>query len=157
LERTSIRISKLKIKHLIDSILTLLKNEINANKVNITLEVNDVEITADFDGLSIALRNIVENAIKFSRQLQAPEIKIVLKENVYSWVISVADNGIGFDMKYHNRIFQIFQRLNLPESYKGTGIGLAMVNKSMERMGGKVWAESKPGSGAIFYIKLPKV
>jgi PAS domain S-box-containing protein len=157
LERTSIRISKLKIKHLIDSILTLLKNEITANKVNITLEVNDVEITADFNGLSIVLRNIVENAIKFSRHTQPPEIKIVLLENVHSWLISVADNGIGFDMKYHDRIFQIFQRLNLPESYKGTGIGLAMVYKSVERMGGKVWAESKPGSGAIFYIELPKI
>ena len=60
------------------------------------------------------------------------------------------DNGIGFDMKYHDRIFNIFQRLHLPEEYEGTGIGLAMVHKAMNRMNGKIWAESEPGKGTCF-------
>jgi light-regulated signal transduction histidine kinase (bacteriophytochrome) len=118
--------------------------------------VGNCEIDTDYDGLSIVLRNLLENAIKFSSKVQSPQIKINLKENVNSWAIAVEDNGIGFDMKYHDRIFEIFQRLNLPEQYGGTGIGLAMVSKSVERMCGKVWAESSPGNGAKFYIEIPK-
>lgn len=156
LERGALRITKLKIKSLVESILLLLKNDIKTKNVNLIVDVPDCEIIADYDGLAIALRNIVENAIKFSGSTVSPEIKIELKENLYSWVISVKDNGIGFDMKYHDRIFEIFQRLILPEQYKGTGIGLAMVGKSMERMGGKVWAESQPGKGAVFYLEIQK-
>jgi light-regulated signal transduction histidine kinase (bacteriophytochrome) len=99
---------------------------------------------------------LLENAIKFSAKVESPQINILLKENVNSWVLIVEDNGIGFDMKYHNRIFEIFQRLNLPEQYAGTGIGLAMVHKSVERMNGKIWAESSPGNGAKFYLEIPK-
>jgi len=68
----------------------------------------------------------------------------------------VRDNGIGFDMKYHDRIFEIFQRLHRLEEYPGTGIGLALVKKAMQRMGGRVWAESVPGEGATFYLSLPR-
>ncbi len=68
----------------------------------------------------------------------------------------IKDNGIGFDMKYGDRIFEIFQRLHRLEDYPGTGIGLALVKTAMERMGGKVWAESEPGQGAIFYLTLKK-
>jgi signal transduction histidine kinase len=68
----------------------------------------------------------------------------------------ISDSGIGFDMKYHERIFEIFQRLHRLEDYPGTGIGLALVKKAMQRMGGRVWAESVPGQGASFYVQLPK-
>ena len=71
-------------------------------------------------------------------------------------VVWVRDNGMGFDMKYHDRIFNIFQRLNPGEEYPGTGIGLAIVRKAMERMGGRAWAESQPGQGATFYLEIPK-
>ncbi len=71
-------------------------------------------------------------------------------------VFSIRDNGIGFDMRYHDRIFEIFQRLHRAEDYPGTGIGLAIVRKAMERMGGRVWAESKPGEGATFYLEVPR-
>ena len=67
----------------------------------------------------------------------------------------VRDNGIGFDMKFTDRIFDIFQRLHRSEDYPGTGIGLAIVRKAMERMNGRVWAESAPGSGATFYLEIP--
>jgi signal transduction histidine kinase len=69
----------------------------------------------------------------------------------------VRDNGIGFDNKYHDQIFGIFQRLNPAEDYPGTGIGLAIVRKAVERMGGRAWAESSPGRGATFYLEIPKV
>jgi len=70
-------------------------------------------------------------------------------------MLSVTDNGCGFDMKYHDRIFDIFQRLHRAEDYPGTGIGLAIVRKAIERMGGGVRAESAPGRGATFYMELP--
>jgi light-regulated signal transduction histidine kinase (bacteriophytochrome) len=66
----------------------------------------------------------------------------------------VRDNGIGFDMTYHDRIFEIFQRLHRDEDYPGTGIGLALVRKAMERMGGRAWAESAVGRGATFYLEI---
>lgn len=68
--------------------------------------------------------------------------------------LAVRDNGIGFDMKYQDRIFELFQRLQRSEDYPGTGIGLALVRKAVERMGGRVWAESAPGAGAAFYVEL---
>ncbi|MCB1964685.1 MAG: histidine kinase, partial [Candidatus Accumulibacter sp.] len=66
------------------------------------------------------------------------------------------DNGIGFDMRFHDRIFEIFQRLQRAEDYPGTGVGLAIVHKAVQRMGGRVWAESQPGQGATFYLELPR-
>ena len=70
--------------------------------------------------------------------------------------LSVSDNGVGFDMKFHDRIFAIFQRLHRAEDYPGTGVGLAIVRMAMERLGGRVWAESAPGQGATFTIELPE-
>ena len=79
-----------------------------------------------------------------------------MEENSKTWTISVKDNGIGFDMKYKKKIFDIFQRLHRVEEFPGTGIGLAMVNKAMQRMNGKVRAMSSPGNGATFYLEIPK-
>jgi len=71
-------------------------------------------------------------------------------------VLWVRDQGVGFDMKYHDRIFGIFQRLQRSEDYAGTGVGLALVAKAVQRMGGRVWAESQPGQGATFYMEFPR-
>jgi len=70
--------------------------------------------------------------------------------------LSVRDQGMGFDMKHHDRIFAIFQRLHRPDQIAGTGIGLAMVYKAVERMDGRIWARSAPGEGATFYLELPR-
>jgi signal transduction histidine kinase len=69
-------------------------------------------------------------------------------------VLWVRDNGPGFDMRFHDRIFEIFQRLHRTEDYPGTGVGLAIVKRGMERMGGRAWAESEPGKGATFYLAI---
>jgi hypothetical protein len=69
----------------------------------------------------------------------------------------VSDNGIGFDMKYHDRLFELFHRLVRPEEFEGTGAGLAIVKKVLERQGGRIWAESKPDAGATFFmVRKPK-
>jgi light-regulated signal transduction histidine kinase (bacteriophytochrome) len=85
-----------------------------------------------------------------------PSIEIGALGNGDTVTLWVRDNGIGFEMHYHDRIFGIFQRLHRPEEYPGTGVGLALVRKAMERMGGRVWADSAPGQGATFYLELPK-
>lgn len=87
-----------------------------------------------------------------------PHIEVGSKETATTCLVWVRDNGIGFDRKYHDQIFGIFQRLNPIEEYPGTGIGLAIVRKAMERIGGRAWAESEPGCGATFiwrFLKLP--
>lgn len=157
LERSTLRPVSIEAKPFIDQLLAFFKNDLHKNNVEVVKDIDDCMIFADSNGLTIALRNIIENAIKFSRNKDRPKIKISLKENISLWLLSVEDNGIGFDMKYHKRIFEIFQRLNLPEQYAGTGIGLAMVYKSVERMNGKIWAESEPGKGAKFYIEILKL
>ncbi|NWJ52997.1 MAG: PAS domain S-box protein [Bacteroidetes bacterium] len=155
MERSTMRTEKIRIKELIDAITSLYRADLNAGKFILKMEIPDIELIADSKGLTIALRNLIENAMKFSREKPNPEIKISVEEKKEVWIISVKDNGIGFDMKYHERIFEIFQRLHRVEDFPGTGIGLAMVYKAMHRMHGKVWAESVPGTGATFFLELP--
>jgi signal transduction histidine kinase len=94
--------------------------------------------------------------VKFTRDVSAPLVEVGSRETPGGCLLWVRDNGIGFDMKYHDRIFNIFQRLNHSEDYPGTGIGLAIVRKAMERLGGRAWAESEPGRGATFYLEIPQ-
>ena len=106
--------------------------------------------------MKLVLRNLLDNAFKFTALKKNAQIEIGSEENDTGWRIFVKDNGLGFDMKYQERIYKIFQRLNLPEEYEGTGIGLAMVKKAVERMNGKVWATSSPEKGACFYVEIYK-
>ncbi|MCG9792687.1 PAS domain S-box protein [Flavobacterium algicola] len=154
LERSQLTIGKVKIKELVNTVLTSYSNE--TTNFSIDVKIQDVEIQADAKGLAMAIRNLVENAIKFTKGKTNPMIVIELEEKELSWIIAVNDNGIGFEMKYHHKIFEIFQRLQRIEDFPGTGIGLALVNKAMHRMKGKAWAESTPNAGATFYIEIPK-
>ena len=106
-------------------------------------------------GLALALRNLVENALKYTRQSEQARIAIVGRRKEGHVLLSVTDNGIGFDMQYHDHIFKLFQRLHRDDQYPGTGIGLALVRKAIERLGGRVWAQSELGKGSTFTIELP--
>lgn len=156
LERSQVSLEPIKIKDLIRSVLSLYHADLEAGNFKINMNIADLEIVADTKGLTIALRNILENAIKFTKGKAEPSIQIEVEEKDVSWTISVNDNGIGFDMRYHQKIFDIFQRLQRIEDFPGTGIGLAMVSKAMQRMHGSVWAESAPGLGSTFYLEIPK-
>ncbi len=156
MERSLIRNEVIQILRLVDSIISQFSSELETEKIDVIIHVPDVVLHADVNGLTIALRNLIGNAIKFSKGKENPRIELNLKENESGWILSVKDNGIGFDMKYHQRIYNIFQRLHRVEDYPGTGIGLAMVSKTMQRMNGKVWAESKPNEGSIFFLEIPK-
>lgn len=157
LERRELTLSNVLLAPLVEAVLKTRRDADTAHGVAWQIEVpDDLRARADAQGLSIALRNLVDNAIKFSRLEPSSRIRITGTRVPGGVRLAVEDNGIGFDMKFHDRIFAIFQRLLRAEDYPGTGVGLAMVRKAMERMGGQVWAESKLGHGATFTLELPE-
>ena len=102
------------------------------------------------------LSNLIDNAIKFSSKALLPQISIRALELENSWQIIVNDNGIGFDMNYYNRLFKLFSRLVSTQEFEGTGAGLAIIKKTLDKMNGNIRAESKLGEGATFFVELPK-
>lgn len=100
---------------------------------------------------------ILDNAIKYSREDEAPIIVIQAKENEHDWEFFIQDNGIGIDSQYFDKIFVIFQRLHNHGEYTGTGIGLSIAAKNIESLGGRIWLESEPGIGSKFFFSIPKV
>lgn len=109
--------------------------------------------TGDRSLLSIAIRNLLENSWKYSRDTEAPLIEIGKTESAESSFF-IRDNGCGFDMAHAERLFMPFQRLHSADQYEGSGIGLATVFRIISRHGGRIWAESQPGMGAVFYFTL---
>jgi PAS domain S-box-containing protein len=141
----------------INDVLEALRNDIESNQGSVTCRVpDDLAVRAHPQGLAMVLRNLIDNALKFKRPGVPPDITIEASRQDDKIHLSVKDCGQGFDMKYHDRIFAIFQRLHRPDEVSGTGIGLAMVHKAVERMDGRIWAESTPGQGAVFHIELPR-
>ncbi len=132
-----------------------LQSEIDSNDATIVIDENLPILIADFSQLVVLFQNLISNSIKYRRQEVPPHIviKADIKETI--WQFSVADNGIGFEAQYQKRIFQIFQRLHTQDEYPGTGIGLAICQKIVERHGGNIWVESQPGCGSVFYFTIP--
>lgn len=122
--------------------------------VRLEQEIEPAVLDADREGLTQILRNFLANALKFSRTTAAPAIRIEGRRIGRGYRFMVRDNGVGFDMRYHDRIFEIFQRLPNAADDGGTGIGLALAARAAERMHGRVWAESAPGQGAAFFFQL---
>ncbi|MCX5892112.1 MAG: ATP-binding protein, partial [Deltaproteobacteria bacterium] len=111
-------------------------------------------VSGDQVQLTQLFQNLLANAIKF-RSGETPRIHVSVQVREGNWLLSVQDNGIGVAPEHQERIFAIFQRLHGRGDYPGTGIGLAICKKIVERHGGRIWMESAPGRGAIFYFNIP--
>ena len=157
LQRRTITTGQVDLNQALQNILLERSGEIQRRQVHLVVDVPCQLVNAETEGLSQVLRNLIDNALKFTANAAPPRIEIGGREDGDAYcLLWVKDNGIGFDMKYHDRIFEIFQRLHRVEDFPGTGIGLALVRMAMQRMGGDIWAESAPGEGATFYLRIPR-
>jgi light-regulated signal transduction histidine kinase (bacteriophytochrome) len=122
----------------------------------VTVEIDeDIHCCGDARLLAVVLENLIENAWKFTGRTPGARIRVGRKAGEGGeTVIYVADNGAGFDMAYSAKLFNAFQRLHASSEFEGTGIGLATVHRIVTRHGGRVWAESRPGEGAVFQFTL---
>ncbi len=114
------------------------------------------KVNGDYAMLQAVLMNLISNAIKFTRTRDHAEIEIGCRRKKKEIVVHIHDNGVGFNMKYADKLFNVFQRLHRQEDFEGTGIGLANVWRIINRHDGRVWAEAEPNRGAAFFFSLPK-
>jgi hypothetical protein len=141
---------------LVEQIVDSYHADIQKQGAEVRLAMEPFTLPLDREGMAVVLRNLIGNALKFSKGSASPRIEIGTRHETGRRILWVRDNGVGFDLKYHDRIFGIFQRLHRAEEFPGTGVGLALVAKAVQRMGGRVWAESQPGAGATFYLEFPE-
>jgi light-regulated signal transduction histidine kinase (bacteriophytochrome) len=152
-------------------------NNSNLSQVDLNIVVSDVQILlkkqiedagatfdiaklpiifGDYSRLRQVFQNLISNALKYRDDNRNLLVSVSSKEFNRTCIISVKDNGIGIDEKYHNKIFELFQRLHNREQYSGNGIGLSITKKIIESLGGKIQVQSKVGEGAMFQITLKK-
>lgn len=125
-------------------------------KNNGTVECDELPVvTCNETMLSELFQNLIENGLKYNLT-PAKKVTVRVEDKVSEWKFSIADNGIGFDQQYSEQIFKIFKRLHTDEEFQGTGIGLSICAKVVEKHGGKIWAESEKGKGSTFFFTLPK-
>jgi len=138
----------------VDRVLVNLRPAIEETGATVTRDELP-EILADPGQMSQLFQNLIANALKFHRRDEAPRVHVSARPGNREWIFSVADNGIGISPEYADRIFVLFQRLHSRADYPGTGIGLAICKKVVERHGGRIWFESEPGAGTTFYFTIP--
>jgi signal transduction histidine kinase len=154
-ETEAINKTPVNLKKLIETIINQRKPTIEEKGAKLSFVCPEVEYECWESGMVHVFSNLIDNAIKFSSKSDPPEIDIRVYTEKNNLIFSIKDNGVGFDMKYHDRMFELFQRLVRYDEFEGTGAGLAIVKKIVEKHDGRVWAESEPGKGARFYVSLP--
>lgn len=144
-----------RLERALDRAVANLELAISENGASVTHDELPV-LRVDSAHITQLFQNLIGNAIKF-KGAAPPRVHVSALRDGDEWTFSVRDNGIGFEPKYEERIFAVFQRLHTRDEYPGTGIGLAICRKIVERHQGRIWAESTPGSGSTFYFTLPAV
>jgi light-regulated signal transduction histidine kinase (bacteriophytochrome) len=139
----------------LENALTNLKLSIEENNVAIVPKNSLPTINGDYSQMTQLFQNIIGNAIKY-RSSDPPQIHISVTNEANNWLFSIKDNGLGIDPKYADNVFKIFRRLHSNSEYEGTGVGLAITKRIVERHNGQIWVESEPGNGSTFYFTLPK-
>lgn len=156
MERRDMAAEPVALLPLVHQILDSYEADIRRQGAQLQLDLEPFTLPLDREGIAVVLRNLIGNALKFSRDRTPPRVVIGTRSEAGRRILWVRDNGVGFDMKYHDRMFGIFQRLHRAEEFPGTGVGLALVAKAVQRMGGRIWAESTLGAGATFYLEFPE-
>lgn len=131
--------------------------ELEVMNRNVRWEVTALPIVlGDPDTLRQVLMNLLSNAVKYTQQRETAVIQVWSEDHPEEWAVFVRDNGAGFDPQHHERLFEVFQRLHHAQEFPGVGVGLSNVRRVIQRHGGRVWAQGKPGEGATFGFTLPK-
>ena len=138
----------------LEAALTHLTQAIEESGASITHDPMPT-IAVDRGQMVRLFQNLIGNALKYRKPDQIPQIHITAEQMNREWTIAIRDNGIGFDPQYASTIFAPFKRLHQPDAFPGTGVGLAISRRIVEAHGGRIWAESRPGEGAIFRFTLP--
>ncbi len=154
--RVEMRKKKVSFNTLVKAAIGDIQSETKAR--DIIWDIDELpDVYGDQSLLSLVFANLISNAVKYTSTRPRAEIKIGYKEEKDEIIFFVKDNGVGFDMKYVDRLFGVFQRLHTQNEFEGNGIGLANVQRIIARHSGRVWAEGAVGQGASFYFTLPKI
>jgi light-regulated signal transduction histidine kinase (bacteriophytochrome) len=146
---------ELNIKLLIEEILILHRKQIQ--ELEASFNIDPLPIISSFETpIRQVFQNLISNALKYHSPENKPIITIKANESIDYYEFSVADNGIGIDELYQEKIFQIFQRLHTKDQYNGTGVGLAICKKVMDSLNGEIWLDTKYKNGARFCFKIPR-
>jgi signal transduction histidine kinase len=140
-------------REVLESTLKNLAREIEERRAEVTFDELP-KVKADGTQLQRIFQNLIVNAVKFNES-EIPKVHISSKSNEHEWIFSVKDNGIGINKNQHESIFMLFRRLN-PEIYPGTGSGLSITKRIIDRHGGRIWVESEEGKGSTFFFSIPR-
>jgi len=152
--RTGASYQSVQIEALVQDVTRDLQFSIEERKVDLRIQPTLPTVTCDRARMRQVFKNLISNAIKFSDKAN-PIVEIGCREGDDANTFWVRDNGIGIDEQYHDKIFQIFQRLNRQEEYEGTGAGLTICKKVVEAQGGQIWVDSREGEGSTFSFTIP--
>jgi PAS domain S-box-containing protein len=157
--RAKIQPAKINVRAMVDQVIEELQMETKGRAI--AWDIGPLtDVTGDSALLRLVWTNLISNALKYTRPRSEARIEIGCEQRAGDQnevIFHLRDNGVGFDMRYVNKLFGVFQRLHRAEDFEGTGIGLANVQRIVSRHGGRVWAESAPDCGATFYFSLPLI
>lgn len=152
--RSRISFSKINMRAIVRKVYEEITSE--KERAGITFRIKSLaNVTGDSSLIRQAVANLISNAVKYSSKNEHPVITVTSEPREDEIIYSVTDNGVGFNMKYIDKLYNVFQRLHSDREFEGNGVGLAIVQRIITRHGGRVWAESEPGKGSTFYFSLP--